>query len=165
MSWIDAALWGVLGSCAVEGLDCNTAVRRHGRWPWRARGPHEVGAFGYVVAELIRLIIGGVLAAAAVSQFTGPVGALAVGIAAPLIVERLARAVPLVDSVPETDDSQEAPNASPATCQHPVNTTRESRLTRSEHERQRRTGEDETVYTDAAEQVARYRDRPERLRE
>lgn len=104
MSWLDAALWGAFGGFAVEGLELYTAVRRHGHWPWRVRGPREVGAPGYVVAELIRLIIGAGLAGAAEAsgQITSAVGALAVGVAAPLIVERLARAIPLTDPVDET---------------------------------------------------------------
>ena len=100
MSWMDAALWGLFGSFAVEGLDFYTAIRRRGRWPWRAPDPGEVGALAYVVAELFRLIIGGGLAwaAAASGQLTTATGALAVGIAAPLIVERLTQVVPLTDA-------------------------------------------------------------------
>lgn len=114
MSWLEAALWGAFGGFAVEGLDFITAVRRHGRWPWRVPGPLEVGAPGYIVAELIRLIIGGGLASAmAVSeQSTSAVGALAVGVAAPLIVERLSRAIPLTDSAEETGNRPPRPVAS-----------------------------------------------------
>jgi hypothetical protein len=101
MTWIEAALWGLFGGFAVEGLDLYGAVRRHGCWPWRARGPREVGAVGYFVAELIRLVIGGALALALAesSQVTTPFAALAVGVAAPIIVERLTRVIPLTDSV------------------------------------------------------------------
>lgn len=100
MAWIEAALWGLSGGFAVEGLDLYGAVRRRGCWPWRAGGPREVGAVGYVVAEMIRLLIGSVLASALAEsgQITTAFGALAVGVAAPLIVERLARAIPLTDS-------------------------------------------------------------------
>jgi hypothetical protein len=101
MTWIEAALWGLGGGFAVEGLDLYGALRRRGRWPWRVRGPREVGAVGYFVAELVRLVIGGVLAAALAesNQITTAFGALAVGVAAPLIVERLTRVIPLADSV------------------------------------------------------------------
>jgi hypothetical protein len=101
MTWIEAALWGMFGGFAVEGLDLYGAVRRRGCWPWRARGPQEVGAAGYFVAELVRLVIGSGLALASVasSQVTTAFGALAVGVAAPLIVERLTRAIPLTGSV------------------------------------------------------------------
>jgi hypothetical protein len=104
MTWIEAALWGLGGGFAVEGLDLYGALRRRGCWPWRVRGPREVGAVGYFVAELIRLVIGGVLAAALAesNQITTAFGALAVGVAAPLIVERLTRVIPLTDSAPQT---------------------------------------------------------------
>lgn len=109
MMWFHAALWGLFGSFAVEGLDLWAAVRRRGVWPWRVRGPQEVGALGYLVAELVRLVIGGGLASAAMvsGQITTPVGALAVGIAAPLIVERLTRPIPLTDSAPDTGSAQD----------------------------------------------------------
>lgn len=85
MTWIEAALWGLFGGFTVEGLDLYGAVRRHGCWPWRARGPREAGAVGYFVAELVRLVSGGVLASALAksSQVTTAFGALAVGVAAP----------------------------------------------------------------------------------
>ena len=104
MTWIEAALWGLGGGFAVEGLDLYGALRRRGRWPWQVRGPREVGAVGYFVAELVRLGIGSVLASALAesSQITTAFGALAVGIAAPLIVERLTRVIPLTDSVQPT---------------------------------------------------------------
>jgi len=57
-----------------------------------------------LVAETVRLVIGAGLAwaAAASEQITSPAGALAVGVAAPLIVERLTRAIPLTDPAPAT---------------------------------------------------------------
>jgi hypothetical protein len=104
MTWIEAALWGLFGGFAVEGLDLYGAVRRRGCWPWWVRGPREVGVAGYFVAELFRLVIGSGLAWALVEsgQVTTAVGAVAVGVAAPLIVERLTRAIPLTDPVPDT---------------------------------------------------------------
>ncbi|MGH3511184.1 MAG: hypothetical protein ACRDYB_04365 [Acidimicrobiales bacterium] len=104
MTWIEAAVWGLFGGFAVEGLDLYGAVRRRGCWPWRAHGPREVGATGYFVAELVRLLIGSGLASAFAEsrQVTTAFGALAVGVAAPLIVERLTRAIPLTDPMQET---------------------------------------------------------------
>ena len=162
MSWIDAALWGLFGSFAVEGLDLYTAVRRHGRWPWRVRGPREVGALGYAVAELIRLIIGGGLAwaAAASGQLTSAVGALAVGVAAPLIVERITRAVPLSDSVQEPRDGTDQSTVSPTTHtqEHAADQTsadsRAATVALGEREGQRPAVEHQCVYTDEAEQAA-----------
>jgi hypothetical protein len=96
---ISAVLWGLFGGFAVEGLDLYGALRRRGCWPWGGPEPREVGIIGYAVAEAIRLIIGGGLAgaAAASGEVTSAAGALAVGVAAPLIVERLARAIPLTE--------------------------------------------------------------------
>lgn len=104
MMWIQAAQWGLFGGFAVEGLDLYGAVRRRGCWPWQARGPREVGAAGYLVAELVRLLIGSGLASAFAEsrQVTTAFGALAVGVAAPLIVERLTQAIPLTDSTHDT---------------------------------------------------------------
>jgi len=172
MSWLDAALWGVFGSFAVEGLDLYTAVRRYGCWPWRVRGPREVGALGYVVAELIRLIIGGGLAwaAAASGQLTSAVGALAVGVAAPLIVERLTRAVPLTDSVQETRDGVDHATVSPTTQQHaadrPAADSRAAATAPGEREGQQPAVEHQQhVYPDETAQVAPQSDRPNRAQE
>ncbi|KQM03084.1 MULTISPECIES: hypothetical protein [unclassified Frankia] len=97
MPGVEVALWGLFGGFAVEGLDLYTAVRRSGRWPWRTGRPREVGAWAYLVAEVVRLAIGAGLAAAAAAsgQVTTAFAAVSVGIAAPLVVERLARAIPL----------------------------------------------------------------------
>lgn len=163
MSWMDAALWGVFGSFAVEGLDLYTAVRRYGRWPWRVHGPREVGALGYVVAELIRLIIGGGLAcaAAASEQLTTAVGALAVGVAAPLIVERLTRAVPLTDSVQETGGGEEQSVPPHTSQQHPADQT----VVDSQPPTAVPNGRKGQRPTDEAEQIAPQDDWPDRVRE
>ncbi len=97
MTGVEVALWGLFGGFAVEGLDLYTAVRRHGRWPWQSGKPREAGPWAYLIAELVRLAIGAglALAAGASDQITTPFAALAVGVAAPLVVERLTRAIPL----------------------------------------------------------------------
>lgn len=88
----------------MEGLEVYGALRRYGRWPWKApqahRGngkPAEAGPVGYAVAEVIRLVIGAGLAwaAAATGQIAGPLGALGVGAAAPTIIGQLAKFIPL----------------------------------------------------------------------
>ncbi|WP_462188490.1 MULTISPECIES: hypothetical protein [unclassified Frankia] len=97
MMGVEVALWGLFGGFAVEGLDLYTTVRRRGRWPWQTGKSQEAGPWAYLVAELVRLAIGAGLAAAAGAsgQVDTAFAALAVGVAAPLVVERLARAVPL----------------------------------------------------------------------
>jgi hypothetical protein len=105
-----AGLWGLFGGFAVEGLELYAAWQRYRRWPWQRPGDSEVsatngadqelgevGVWGYIVAETIRLLIGAGLAwaAAATGQISGPLGALGVGAAAPTIIGQLMRAVPL----------------------------------------------------------------------
>jgi hypothetical protein len=103
MAGLQAGLWGVFGGFAVEGLELYAAVQRYACWPWHVRRSghggevREAGWLGYVIAELVRLLIGGGLAWAASSTgyLTGSLGALAVGAAAPGVIGQLMRAVPL----------------------------------------------------------------------
>ncbi|SHH05607.1 hypothetical protein [Streptoalloteichus hindustanus] len=95
MGVVECALWGLFGGFAVEGLDFAGAIRRTGGWPWRQ--PGEPGPAPLLISVVIRLTVGGGLAAAAGSagQVGGPFGALAIGIAAPLVVAQLASQVTL----------------------------------------------------------------------
>ncbi|AOS62799.1 hypothetical protein TL08_09920 [Actinoalloteichus hymeniacidonis] len=97
MGW-EYALWGLFGGFAVEGLEFSGAIRRTGTWPWRV--PDEPGPLPLLVSVLIRLGVGSGLAAAAgiAGQVSGPFGALAIGVAAPLLVEQLTRALPAADA-------------------------------------------------------------------
>lgn len=110
MTGLEAAAWGVFGGFAVEGLEFTRAIRRAGEWPWRRQG--EPGPVPLVVSVLIRLIVGAGLAAATVSagQVQGPFGALAIGVAAPLLIEQLSQQFPAKlrvspDSAEITDDA------------------------------------------------------------
>lgn len=154
MTWIEAVLWGLFGGFAVEGLDLYGAVRRHGCWPWRVHGPREVGAVGYFVAELFRLAIGSGLAWALAEsgQITTAVGAVAVGVAAPLIVERLTRAIPLTDS-------ERNPMAVPA------DTWRPTTASRSDLNGQQVSAEKPHAHADKAEEFPPEGDQPERTGE
>jgi hypothetical protein len=122
VTWITAALWGLFGGFAVEGLELHTAVRRYGRWPWEIKGPgkgaREPGCPAYVVAEAFRLAIGAVLAWAAFAnhQITGAFGAIAVGAAAPYIIGQLTKSVPLTREAeqPELDAKAAKPEELPA---------------------------------------------------
>lgn len=111
MTWIATALWGLFGVLAVEAIDIHAAVRRYGSWPWRVKGARGVGALGYVVAGLIQVTTGVGLATAATlsGQITSPLAAMTVGMVAPLILERVTRAVPIVDYVQE----KSLPDATP----------------------------------------------------
>ncbi len=154
MTWTQAALWGLFGGFAVEGLDLYSAVRRRGRWPWQVPGPREVGAAGYFVAELVRLVIGSGLACglATSGQITTAVGAITAGVAAPLLVERLAQAIPL------TDDS--VPDTAAVTPDKRLPTASESELNS-----QRTLVEEQRACADEAEKVARQGDQPDRVEE
>lgn len=107
MTGLEFAAWGLFGGFAVEGLEFAAAIRRSGRWPWRNRG--EPGPLPFLASVLIRLSVGAGLAAAAgaANQVSGPFGALAVGVAAPLLVEQLARQVPLTSSSPQPVQNHE----------------------------------------------------------
>jgi hypothetical protein len=83
-------MWGLFGGAAVEGLEWS-AVMRRGRWPWNKR--LRVGPV--VTAVVIRLGIGGGLAGAiGAGGSMNQLGALSIGIAAPLIIEKIAQQVP-----------------------------------------------------------------------
>ena len=91
MHWWLAALWGFAGAAAVEGLFLLRAIQRVKDFPWRVEG--EVCLAAYLVSVVIRAALGSGLAAAfsASAQIVGPLGALAVGISAPQIVEQFLR--------------------------------------------------------------------------
>jgi hypothetical protein len=89
------AAWGAAGGLAVELLDFYAAIRHVRNWPWTSS--KEPRPLPYAASVLIRLAIGAVLAAAAGSsgQLSSPFGALGIGIGAPLVIEKLARNVPV----------------------------------------------------------------------
>lgn len=115
MDSVTAALWGLFGGFAIEGLDFYGSVRKKRRLPWRTPDtPDDVGPGAYVVATAIRLLIGAGLASASVAtaQVSGAWGAVGIGAAAPAVLERLLKAVPLdEDPVPPARD---ALNGAPA---------------------------------------------------
>jgi hypothetical protein len=96
-------LWGLFGGFAVQALEFISAANRSSGWPWRY--PYGPGAGPYVVALILRLMIGSGLAAAsgASGQISGPFGAIAVGVAAPLILAQLASRVPVPDALTEAE--------------------------------------------------------------
>lgn len=103
MEWWTACLWGLAGSAAVEALELYRAIQRVKGFPWKM--PDEVPLAPYLVAVFIRNALGAGLAAAFGSsgQIAGPLGAIAVGVAAPKIVEQLLRqglSHPAVEPVP-----------------------------------------------------------------
>jgi hypothetical protein len=84
-------LWGLFGGFAVEALEFLRAIRRVGNWPWFSKDGGEPGAGPMLASVLVRMGIGYGLAAAATAsgQVSGPLGAIAIGVAAPLVIEQL----------------------------------------------------------------------------
>jgi hypothetical protein len=115
------AMWGFFGAFAVDGLEFAGAIRRVGDWPWR--WPGEPGPLPLAVSVVIRLLVGAGLAAAGgtTDQVTGPFGALAMGVTAPLLIEQLARQIPLITATADaagipanpTGQSTSAPTPKP----------------------------------------------------
>ncbi len=96
MAGFIAGLWGLFGGFAVEGLELRTSLLRRGCWPWQSPNDGsdpEISAAAYLTGEIIRLIIGAGLAWAAAStgQISGPLGAVGIGAAAPMILDQFSR--------------------------------------------------------------------------
>ena len=91
MQWWEALIWGLFGGFSVEALELTGAVRRTGTWPWKSSS--EPGALAFGVVVLVRLVISsGLTVAAAESQQIGSaIAAVTTGLAAPLLMEQLAR--------------------------------------------------------------------------
>jgi hypothetical protein len=86
-----ALFWGLMGGLIVELLELYRAIRRTGGLPWQVDPDHEPHPPALLVAAVIRMVIGGLVAAAmaAAGQIAGGLGALTAGIAAPLIIDQL----------------------------------------------------------------------------
>jgi hypothetical protein len=103
MTAVEAAAWGLLGGFIVEALEHAAAIRRLGGWPWTHKG--EPGLIPSLVAVFLRLAASAGLASAAgaSSQVAGAFGAVALGITAPLVVERILRQAATVDTTTPPD--------------------------------------------------------------
>lgn len=91
MTWWYFAFWGLFGGFIVDGIDMWHQVRKNnGKWP------PSCLSIAFFIAEIIRLAAGAGLAVAfgGSGQVNGPLGALAIGVAAPLIVEKLSSFLP-----------------------------------------------------------------------
>lgn len=98
----EAVAWGLAGGLCVEALELYAHIRRVQKWSWRR--PIKQGMAAFLVTLVIRGGLGSVLAAAAAAsgQISGAFGALALGVAAPLILEKLAKQIPLTNSPDST---------------------------------------------------------------
>ncbi|WP_141578552.1 hypothetical protein [Actinomadura sp. WMMA1423] len=109
--WWQAVLWGMAGGGCVEALELYAQIHRsRRRWSWRRPIPQGLTAFA--VSVLIRLAVGAAVAAAlaASGQVSGPLAAFGLGVAAPLVIEKLARLVPLqIDARSAFDPQAQGP--------------------------------------------------------
>lgn len=88
-----ASGWGLAGGLCVEALELHASIRSTPNWNWREPIPQGLAA--YLISVGIRVGVGAVLAAAMAGsgQVSSPFAAFALGVGAPLILEKLARTV------------------------------------------------------------------------
>lgn len=108
-----ACLWGLLGVALIEVYGLWSAITSTDgvRWPWYdGHGRRVVG--GYAVAVVCRVAMGVGLNAvyAAAHQIDGPLGAVTMGIAAPLILKQLAQQRPEALAPPSAGEVSVAPD-------------------------------------------------------
>ncbi len=94
MTGVAYALYGLLGGFLVEAVELRRAIHTTKTWPWK--DPSEPSFGPWLAAVLLRLAASTGLAfgVGAGGQISGPFGALTAGIAAPLMIEKLARQLP-----------------------------------------------------------------------
>jgi len=100
-------MWGAIGGFVIEGLQFAKAIRRVGGWPWRWAS--EPGPLPFAVSVLIRVAVGAGLASAAGASGQAPTAfaCFALGVAAPLIVEKITQAA-TPNQVPDLRQDQVA---------------------------------------------------------
>jgi hypothetical protein len=108
---VECAIWGLFGAAAVEGLEWRAITLRTKAWPWKWRDQR----WPYLTSVAIRLVIGAGLAAAAGGS--NRMGAVAIGVAAPLIIEKLAANFPVGMPADETSRSSSASDLSSSPSQ------------------------------------------------
>jgi hypothetical protein len=105
--WL-AAVWGLTGGLCVEALALHAHIRRMPKWDWRR--PIDQGMVAFVVVVALRVGVGSALAAAFAGshQVSGPLAAFTLGVAAPVVVERLAKFIPLTYSQDDSDSPDDS---------------------------------------------------------
>jgi hypothetical protein len=114
-----AAGWGLAGGLCVEALALYSLIHKTRRWTWRKPIPQGLAA--YLISVTLRAGAGAGLAAAAAGsgQVSGPLAAFGLGVAAPLVVEKLSRAISLTGTLIVTDPPPETEDTHPAPAAHP----------------------------------------------
>jgi len=97
-----AAGWGLLGGACVEALELYALIRKSPHWSWRRPIPQGLAA--YLISIVVRVGAGAGLAAAAAGsgQVSGTLAAFGLGVATPLVIEKLSHAIPLTDTLTVT---------------------------------------------------------------
>lgn len=113
MALWEVAVWALLGAISVEGFDLVGAIRRTKSWPWTV--PGEPRGLIFAVAVTLRILSSAVLASAVgfSGQVNTPISAYAIGIAAPLLMERILRQVLPANGIQSESidrDGMESPN-------------------------------------------------------
>lgn len=100
--WV-AALWGLAGGMSVEGLELYARIHRTRGWSWRK--PIPQGLAPYLLSIVIRggFSVGVATAAAASQQVVGAFAIFGIGVAAPLVIEKLAQSIPLTADLSTLD--------------------------------------------------------------
>lgn len=90
--WAGAA-WGLLGGVCVEALWLYSQIRTVQEWSWRR--PIPQGLTAYLISVFVRVGVGAGVAAAATGsgQVSGSLAAFGLGVAAPLVLEKLSQTV------------------------------------------------------------------------
>ncbi|MFE4637980.1 hypothetical protein ACFRJ1_32060 [Streptomyces sp. NPDC056773] len=118
MGWLEGVLWGAFGGFAMEAMDYIVAVRRWRKLPWdvgasslaeAAPAPRQQnsettapGILAYLIAAILRVLVGGGVAAAFTLTDPGAMSAwlaVLVGATAPYVLEKVTLFVPLVARV------------------------------------------------------------------
>lgn len=94
MGVLGFALWGAFGGFAIEVVEILGAIKRLKRMPWKVPGELSLG--GLITTVVIRLGLGTGLAMALATsgQISGALGAVASGVAAPFLLEQMAKQLP-----------------------------------------------------------------------
>jgi hypothetical protein len=108
LSLLSGVLWGLVGASIVVLLDLSAEIGKSGDWPWRTRVPIRMSA--YLTALVLRVLMGAGVAAGATASgaASGPLSAVAIGVATPLIIEKLASAGLAVAEISSADSGEHA---------------------------------------------------------
>jgi hypothetical protein len=111
---VELVWWGAFGGLGVEAVQLLRSTKRVNGLPWKVDGEPALGVL--LLSVGMRLFIGcGLATAAGLSdQVSGPMGALAVGVCAPLIIDQIGSGVPVAGASPAADAAAASVNAPPA---------------------------------------------------